>query len=407
MTYSHPRPLALVPLAALALAASACGRDGGAAAGRWEGTVDTLPGGAVRVQNPEHGIWKAGEGWMLVEELRIGSAEVDGPELFGQVAALTVDPLGRIYVLDDQAKEVRVFDARGKHVRSFGRKGGGPGEFESPGSLDWDPQGHLWIVDQSNARFSVFDTAGAFVTSHRRRGGFSMVPWPGGLDAQGRVYDAAMLPGGTLFRTGLVRLDEQFEPADTFRTPEYEQAAFFYKDEKGTTRMSAAVPFSPAQTSRLDREGHLWIGTTDRYRLHRITIAGDTTRIVERPFTPVAVSSNEKDEAVKNLKWFTDQGGKIDPSRIPGKKPAFTGFQVDEEGYLWVWPAVAEGEEGSVIDVFDPEGRYLGQIRSEAKIGARGRFVVRGDRLYTVVTDELEVPYVVRYRIQGRTPAGA
>jgi hypothetical protein len=37
---------------------------------------------------------------------------------------------------------------------------------------------------------------------------------------------------------------------------------------------------------------------------------------------------------VEGLKWFTEQGGKIDPPRIPDTKPAFTGFLVDDGGRL-------------------------------------------------------------------------
>ncbi|HLL45922.1 MAG TPA: 6-bladed beta-propeller, partial [Longimicrobiaceae bacterium] len=148
------RSAAVAHLAVAALAAAACGGEPGRAAGGWAGTIDTLPGGTVRVHSPATGTWKPGEEWKLVEELRIGSAEAEGPELFGDVAALEVDRAGRIYVLEPQAKEIRVFDARGAHVRTFGRKGGGPGEFEQPAGLMWDPDGRLWVVDQQNARFS-------------------------------------------------------------------------------------------------------------------------------------------------------------------------------------------------------------------------------------------------------------
>ncbi|HLL45403.1 MAG TPA: hypothetical protein VK399_01795, partial [Longimicrobiaceae bacterium] len=104
---------------------------------------------------------------------------------------------------------------------------------------------------------------------------------------------------------------------------------------------------------------------------------------------------------------FTDQGGKVDPSRIPGEKPAYVGVYPDEAGYLWVFPSTPAGTEGARIDVFDPQGRYLGEVRSDRQITPYRPMTVRGDRLYTVETDEMDVPYVVRYRIEGRPPAGA
>jgi sugar lactone lactonase YvrE len=395
------------PAAPLLALLAACGGDSGPAAGGWAGTIDTLPSGAVRVHSPATGTWKPGEEWKLVEELRIGSAETEGPELFGAVTGLEVDREGRIYVLESQAKEVRVFDARGAHVRTFGRKGGGPGEFEQPSGLMWDPQGRLWIVDQQNARFSVFDTAGVFLTSHRRPGGYSVFPWPGGMDSEGRLYDV------TLHRTGdgrvafpLVRLDAAMQPADTFRLPEYRGHAFELRHDNGN-RMTASVPFSPGIVWRRDPGGDVWVGTSDRYSIARVSFGGDTLRVVERDYEPVPVTAAERDTAVKRLKWFTEQGGKVDASRIPGEKPAYGGLYPDEAGYLWVFPSAPEAAEGTTLDVFDPEGRYLGQVRSGAELRAFHPFLVRGDRLYVVETDELDVPYVVRYRIEGRPAASS
>ncbi len=56
----------------------------------------------------------------------------DGPPevLFGRVNSVALDERGDLYVLDNMAQVVRVYDASCRHLRSFGRRGGGPGEFE-------------------------------------------------------------------------------------------------------------------------------------------------------------------------------------------------------------------------------------------------------------------------------------
>lgn len=388
--------------AALALSLAACGGDA-RAGGAWEGAVDTLANGAVLVSNPERGLWGEDEGWRLVEEVRIGSMEVEGPELFGDIAGVAADGAGRIYVADAQAHEVRVFDAEGRHVRTFGRKGGGPGEFEQIAGMDWGPDGNLWVMDARNSRFAVFDTTGSFVTSHRRPGGFVMLPWPGGFDDAGNLYDVNVVsstPGE--FRRGFLRYDGQMEPVDTFAIPEYEGSTFDLVDDGGRRRMSLGIPFTPGQSWRLSPSGDVWIGISDRYRLHRVSFAGDTVQIVEKPYRPVAVSAAERAREVEQLQRFVEMGGKVDPARIPSTKPAFGGFFADADGYLWVEPARADGEEGSAYDIFDPAGRYLGRVTSQAEIRAFTRPVIRDGMMYAVTRDELEVPYVVRLRIEGR-----
>jgi sugar lactone lactonase YvrE len=111
------------------------------------------------------------------------------------------------------------------------------------------------------------------------------------------------------------------------------------------------------------------------------------------------VAGAEKDSAIARAKWFTDQGGKVDRSRIPDVMPAFRSFEVDDEGNLWVEPYVARGDTARRYDVFDPSGRYLGQARSDVGIAGSPRPLFRRGAVYAVVTDEVGIPYVVRARI--------
>lgn len=387
-------PTTLAALYAVSLLA-ACG--GGEAGGRWAGTVDTVPGGTVVVRNPAEGMWGEGEGWWLEEELRIGALEGEGPEVFGRVADLAVDALGRIYVAEGQAMEVRVFDAGGRHVRSLGRKGGGPGEFEDVSGLRWGPEGNLWVVDQRNGRYSVFDTAGVLVTSHRRRAAGMFWPWPGGFDPEGRLVDVTFHRN----RTVLLRYGLGLARVDTVPLPTYEGPRFELRDGERLI-MTTPVPFAPRLLWRFDPRGFVWFGIGDEYRLYQLTLDGDTARIVEREYEAVPVTAADRDSAVESLKWFTDQGGKVDPGEIPGQKPALSRFFADEVGYLWVEPALPHGREEDLYDVFDPEGRYLGRIGVPVRLDPSPRPIIAEDRIYGVHRDELDVEHVVVIRLDRR-----
>lgn len=46
---------------------------------------------------------------------------------FGLVAGAHFGPNDEVFILDSRENVVRVYDAAGRHIRSFGRAGRGPG----------------------------------------------------------------------------------------------------------------------------------------------------------------------------------------------------------------------------------------------------------------------------------------
>ncbi|HZD03333.1 MAG TPA: 6-bladed beta-propeller, partial [Longimicrobiales bacterium] len=146
-------------MAAVLTLAGGCRGDGGGEGGAAFGPS------VERIVNSE-GAWKAGTGWSLVEDLRIGAASGNGPEVWGGVVDVAVDAAGRLYVLDNLAHEIRVFDAAGRYIRTFSREGRGPGELDVSAALFFSPFGNLWVHDARNQRFTVFDTAGSYLREH-------------------------------------------------------------------------------------------------------------------------------------------------------------------------------------------------------------------------------------------------
>lgn len=384
-------------LAPVLLALAACGGDGEAASAI---RVDTLASGAVAVHNPEQGLWTEKTAWRAVEDLRLGDADGTGPTVFANPFALEVDAYGRIYVLDSQTKEVRVFDADGTHVRTMGREGGGPGEHKQPAGMSLAPDGALWVVDPGNVRFTVWDSAGTLRTTVPRRDAAHVFPWHGRFDRQGRLWDIGRGSRGMQGAPTLLRVDPATDLSEPLQLPSYAHSIFEHRSKNGS--MSVTVPFTPSFSWTVDPDGRVWSGVTDRYRLALHEPGGDTLRVVERAHTPVPVSAAERDSTRVQLKWFTDQGGEIDLSRVPGSKPAFGSIFTDDQGWLWVSPSQPAGEEQAAFDVFDPEGRYHGRMTVPLARSMTRAYRVHGDHLYAIVQNEDGVPQVVRMRIEGR-----
>lgn len=90
----------------------------------------------------------------------IGSAGMDhsehsDPTVFGSVADVVVDPAGLIYVLDEQAQEVRAFDLLGRFVHKFGGFGDGPSELRHAIGIELLGDGRI-LVASRDQRVRVF-----------------------------------------------------------------------------------------------------------------------------------------------------------------------------------------------------------------------------------------------------------
>ncbi len=333
---------------------------------------------------------------LLAVDLRIGGTDADAVDAFADIRGLAVDSAGRIYVLEAESHEVRVFDRAGGFITRWGRKGHGPAEFGEnyPAGLRIDAEQHLWVVDQGNGRFTSFSLDGNYLSTVTRLFPGSFVStWQGAVHADGSITDVT-----TRFapkaRVMLFHMPAgQFVVRDSMLLPPFEGEN--YEINRPGMSVSARVPFSPSQLWVLDRSDAIWIGTTDVIALVRLSFKGDTLARLSAPHIPVKVGAEERASALAGFDWFTKQGGTVDPSRIPDQKPAFRRLAVDDANRLWVQLEVEGPPDTAVFAIFDSTGSRVGDAA-----GSLGRLhgdpLIQGGHLYAVVADSDGVQSVVR-----------
>jgi len=94
-------------------------------------------------------------------------AEIPG---LSEPASVAIGEKDEIYVLESLASRVRVFDAAGRELRSFGSRGSKPGELLDPRGLALAPDGEVYVSDTGNDRVQVFDAHGKFLRGFGIRG---------------------------------------------------------------------------------------------------------------------------------------------------------------------------------------------------------------------------------------------
>ncbi|WP_204800553.1 peptidyl-alpha-hydroxyglycine alpha-amidating lyase family protein [Mycobacterium riyadhense] len=101
--------------------------------------------------------------------LTLGTAGVPGcgENEFNSPSAVVTAPNGDIFVADghggDTNARIVKFDSSGKFVKQWGRKGTGPGEFDTPHAIAMDSTGRLFVGDRNNNRIQIFDQNGHFI----------------------------------------------------------------------------------------------------------------------------------------------------------------------------------------------------------------------------------------------------
>ena len=101
--------------------------------------------------------------------LVLGKAGVtgEGPDAFNQPSDVAVAPNGDIFVADghDENSNARIvkFSKDGTFIKTWGKRGSAPGEFDTPHGLAFDSRGRLFVADRGNNRIQIFDQEGKFL----------------------------------------------------------------------------------------------------------------------------------------------------------------------------------------------------------------------------------------------------
>lgn len=389
--------------------------------GEWAGTVTDSAGVAI-VTNPPEGMWADGEGWTLEEELRIGSIEAEPEYQFGQIGArgIAVGSDGRLYVLDAMAQEVRVFTPSGTYERTIGGPGSGPGEIGLGANFLLMGRGDtLLLPDLANQRITWYADDGEAFGSERLdiTNGMPMVfaaTASGAIVGQIRPLSLPNRPAADSM-DAIVLLSASGTPIDTLMRFESGKTFSF-----GGDRPELKI-FSPEPAWDVTDQLDVLYGMNDEYRVSVYGADGQLQRVVTKPFERTPVTESDQDLVLDFIMkaWraagLTQQQAQRAKSIVQFAKyyPAFGRVVAGPLGTIWVQEMQPPGEmteeerqnynfledAGSRYwDIFDDAGRYLGVLAFPNRFQPR---IVRGDKVYGVWRDELDVQYVMRFGIRG------
>lgn len=394
--------------AVLPAAAAACGdasADAGASVAR--------DSAGVRIVQSERPRWKDGEGWTVGETPSVDIGVVDGDAAYQLDEVYSVARLadGRVLVADGGTKQLRLYSAQGRHLRSMGREGGGPGEFTYLGWAGPGPADSLLAWDPQSKRLSVFAPDGRFVRTVTPTGLDRMFP-----QASGVLADGSLLVSGGVNLGGQMELKGEVRDTATYHRvardgrslgrlgpfPGWE--TFVFTSE--TNLLMESIPFGRNVFVR-PAGGEVLVAQNDRYEARFLAPDGALRRIVRRTFQPVRVTDADwnahfDEEDAREDGSSHAEGADLARLRarrrevLPRREtfPAFADARTDAEGNLWMEQYLRPGEEPPRWDVFDPEGHWLGTVETPSGLRIHQ---IGADWILGVEKDELEVEHVRMY----------
>jgi hypothetical protein len=225
------------------------------------------------------------------------------------------------------------------------------------------------------------------------------------------------------WRTGLQRVAPDGTVVDTVPAPDagYEAPSIEARmeSEGGASVSVSSVPFSPQESWSYHPDGYFVHGVSTEYR---ITLLRDRYPLrVERVAESVRVAAGERAEAEAQAERGmrgTDPNWRWNGPPIPDTKAAFSSLYAGRDGRIWALvpqPGV-EGDdpdydptdpesvpdrwsEPVAFDVFEADGTFLGRVRAPRGFVTYPVPVFDGDHVWGSTRDDLDVPRIVRLRI--------
>ncbi|MGB2906371.1 MAG: hypothetical protein WBB73_04680 [Candidatus Aminicenantaceae bacterium] len=338
------KKIALIIILFGCIFAAGCGQDPD------EGVEIVMIDGIKHIQNPAEPI----NGVVVLElekRLEINPYELD--EVGIRHLRSQRDDSGEVILFDPyQTPEAHRFSAEGDYLGSLITLGEGPGEFPSgQGLYAQYVDDRIYVVGRQ--KLAVFGNSGLFQEEYKIRDSGVMFLDKGSYVCFSRERQGEISLKKILRKT--IRDEKIIEEG-----PVYLEAENVGSIRKPGGGGAFGGPWGvPDIKFTVDRGlQRVYVVLNSTYRITAKDLQGNTLHVIERPFENVMVSLEDKKEMLpfadqEPMKWILDV--------YPDELVAIKEMTMLPKGYLAVYRIT--GPQQTTIDVFDPEGRYVYELK--------------------------------------------
>lgn len=363
----------------------------------WKGKIKTENGVKV-IKNPKEPLY--GEiKFELEEDLSIGNQQ-DENYLFYKVRDIQVGKNGNIYISDSGNHRVQCFDKNGNYLLTIGRKGEGPGEFNSPFKLQIDDEtGNIYINDGFR-KIKIFDKEGNYINKNIVAEGMLSGFY---LDSDRNIWGKFSSPGSHSIK----KVNHEGKVVQKLAESPFMFTRKTLRKETVGNRGFAESLFithgyeHDSYISKIDYQTFIY-GYSKEYELNIFDKEGNILIKIKKDepykkFTKEEKSRIENREKVGLIsKGYPYQGISF---RFPKHMPFFYSIFTDCRGRIYVRrnPRERTGNGERVYDIFSKEGYYLYRATIPSS-----SYIIKNGYLYTrIVNEDTGEELVKRYKIKN------
>jgi hypothetical protein len=355
----------------------------------------------------------------LTRDLRIDAATND-LTLITPPGGIAVSTRGTIAVTQNQDGTIRFFDAQGKSLGTFGRKGQGPGEFQTTNRLTWVGD-TLSVSDASTRRYTLISPERSLVRSVSWLSAVSLATRAGGEPPRARpspprvrYADGSMLltvslatgsampdwPGGEKPGTPFIRVDSTgaFQRLIAWSPRAQCEAPFDAGNGPGSGGM--VIPFCHQTLEEISPDGNLLVLVTkgterSEFRVSVFRANGDTVFSQAVAFQSVPLPKAVADSArASRARGSQSQRDAAATMTIPETYPPFSRLIVGRDESVWI-ESIGPGAERFWY-VLGNRGTLAGRAIVPRNVQL---MVVSRTEVWGIETDDDGLQHIVRYRV--------
>lgn len=289
-----------------------------------------------------------------------------------------IDSEGNIFIANLKAKENYIFilDKDGFFKSAFGRKGQGPGEFQSPLELAISNQDELFITDRG--KVAVFSNTGQFIKEFRIDNEYQkIIP----LDSD-RLLAIAVKMNEDLSQTFQVILCSS----------DLEELKILDSSKIESFKKATKVNIIPTLVYWAKSNNHIYTGNTEEYEIRMFDFDAKLLRSIKKEYEPVSLSDKDREGYEQNLKRYRPE--LRESFFIPDTFPPFRDIVTLGDKWLFIRSYEEPKEGSSLYDIFDTKEEFIGRTEFE---GYQVKF--KGDSVYCLKQKDSGYKELVVYKM--------